>query len=49
MKSLPGIFLAVVAGFFGLTAAAQTPVALLDDLNTLGTAGKQLTLLTTGQ
>ncbi len=49
MKSLHSMFLALVGGTFALAAAAQTQAAPLEDLKTFGTAGKQLTLLTTGQ
>lgn len=43
------MFLTLMAEGFLLAAATQSPAAPLSDLKTFGTAGKQLTLLTTGQ
>jgi len=49
MKHFPSTFLSLVAGIFLVLGAISTPAAPLSDLKTFGTAGKQLTLLTTGQ
>src|SRR5208282_2966914 len=49
MKLFPNMFLTLMAEGFLLAAATQSPAAPLSDLKTFGTAGKQLTLLTTGQ
>ncbi len=49
MKSLPNKLSALAAGIFLLAFATPSPAAPLSGLKTFGTAGKQLTLLTTGR
>ena len=49
MKSFSSTFLALVTGVALLVGANQSSAGPLDDMKTFGTAGKQLTLLTTGQ
>ncbi len=49
MKLSPNTWLALIAGACLVLDAIPAPAAPLSDLKTFGTAGKQLTLLTTGQ
>ena len=49
MKTDFGKYVAFTTGLFLLAFAANCPAQLLSELKTFGTAGKQQTLLTTGQ